>query len=262
VTTPAVTTIQRQGSRWYVHPTRQTKAPSVTSIVGCLPKPALKFWQGKVVAQCAVDDISMILDLLLKGNEGAALDHLKRAPGRSSGASAQVGTDVHALVETINKGNDPGAIHPLLSPYIDTYRQFLDDFQPEVLEAEATVWAADDLYAGTLDAIFRIDNEVVLVDAKTGASGIWPDACLQAVAYARADVILAPDGTERPLPPIEGAAALHIRPEKYELIPLRIDDDVYDVFESLLTVANWEREVSKTVIGQPVDRIQQEQKNA
>ena len=46
------------------------------------------------------------------------------------------------------------------------------------------------------------------------------------------------------------------------MIPLRIDDDVYEVFESLLTVANWEREVSKTVIGQPVDRIQQEQKNA
>lgn len=256
MTTPAVPTIQRQGSRWYVHPTRQTKAPSVTSITGCLPKPALKFWQGKMVAQCAVDDISMILDLLLKGNEGAALDHLKRAPQRSSSVAAQTGTDVHALIETINKGTDPGAIHPLLAPFIGTYRQFLDDFQPEVLEAEATVWASDDRYAGTLDAILRIDDEVVLVDVKTGASGIWPDACLQAVAYARADVILTPDGTERPLPPIEGAAALHIRPEKYELIPLRIDDDVYEVFESLLTVANWERELSKTVLGQAVDKNQ------
>ena len=262
MTKTAVTTIKRQGSRWYVHPTRQTKAPSVTSIVGCLPKPALQFWQGKMVAQCAIDDVSMILDLLLKGNEGAALDHLKRAPQRSSGESAKIGTDVHALIETINKGDDPGAIHPQLAPYIDTYREFLSDFQPTVLEAEATVWAGEDRYAGTLDAIIRIDDEVVLVDAKTGASGIWPDACLQAVGYARADYILDPDGTERPLPPIGGAAALHIRPEGYELIPLRIDDDVFAVFESLLTVAAWEREVSKTVLGQPVDLTKQEQKNA
>jgi hypothetical protein len=253
VTKPAVPTLQRQGSRFYVHPARQTKAPSVTSIVGCLPKPALKWWAGKVVAQCAVDDISMILDLLLKGNEQAAVDHLKRAPGRSSGVAAQTGTDVHGLIEDLNKGKDIGRVHPLLEPYIDTYRQFLDDFKPEVLEAECTVWSDEHTYAGTLDAIYKIDNEVVLVDAKTGASGIWPDAALQAVAYARADFILDPDGTERPLPPIESAAALHIRPEGYELIPLRIDADVFEIYKSLLTVATWERELSKTVVGQPVD---------
>ena len=50
MTTPEVKTIKRDGSRFYVDPVSGVKVPSVTSIVGNLPKRALQFWRGKMVS--------------------------------------------------------------------------------------------------------------------------------------------------------------------------------------------------------------------
>ena len=97
MTTPEVQTIKRNGSRFYVDPVSGAKVPSVTSIVGCLPKRALQFWRGKMVAECAVEDFGVLADFVSKGNTSAAIDHLKRAPDRSSGVAAKTESDVHAL---------------------------------------------------------------------------------------------------------------------------------------------------------------------
>ena len=64
MTTPAVTTIKRAGSRCYVHPESGAKAPGVTSVVGCLPKPGLGYWRGKSVAEEAVVHLSTVVDLV------------------------------------------------------------------------------------------------------------------------------------------------------------------------------------------------------
>ena len=169
MTQPAVETIKRNGSRFYVDPVSGAKVPSVTSIVGCLPKRALQFWRGKMVAECAVEDFGVVADFVSKGNPSAAIDHLKRAPDRSSGKAAKTGTDVHGLC---------------------------------------------------------------LIDAA---------------------------GERRPLPDIDGAAVLTLRPDGYQLIPVRLGDDVFDTFRALIEVSKWEHEVGKTVIGKtPVDPINTE----
>jgi len=68
MTTPEVKTIKRDGSRFYVDPVSGEKVPSVTSIVGCLPKRALQFWRGKMVAECAVEDFGVLADFVSKGD--------------------------------------------------------------------------------------------------------------------------------------------------------------------------------------------------
>jgi len=73
MTTPSVQTIKRGGSRFYVHPDTAAKVPGVTSIVGNLPKPFLKFWGEKLVAEEAVDNISAVTSLLVNGKRQAAL---------------------------------------------------------------------------------------------------------------------------------------------------------------------------------------------
>lgn len=259
MTTPSVQTIKRSGSRFYVDPVTGDKVPSVTSIGGMLPKRALQFWRGKTVAQAAVDDLGVVVDFVTKGNPTAAVDHLKRAPDRSSGEAAKLGTDVHNLCERINKGEDIGKVHADLAGFIEQYRRFLRDFEPGFLEVEATAWSETYGYAGTLDFIAMIDGEVVIVDIKTGKSGVWPDVALQLTAYARADYLLDASGERRPLPEINAAAALSLRPDGYQLIPVRLGDDVFDTFKALIEVSNWEHNVSKTVIGKtPVDPIHTE----
>ena len=259
MTTPEVKTIKRDGSRFYVDPVSGAKVPSVTSIVGCLPKRALQFWRGKMVAECAVEDFGVVADFVSKGNPSAAIDHLKRAPDRSSGKAAQTGTDVHNLCERINRGEDIGRVHPDLQGFIDHFRQFIVDFEPGFLEIEATCWSDTHAYAGTLDFIAMIDDEAVICDIKTGKSGAWPDVALQLSAYANADFIIDAAGERRPLPQIDAAAVLTVRPDGYQLIPIRLGDDVFNTFKALIEVSTWEHDISKTVIGKtPVDPINTE----
>lgn len=248
MTTPAVRTFSKHGSRFYADDLTGMVAPSVTSISGCLPKPALRFWSAKVVAEAAVEEFGTLAQMVASGNPSGAVDYLKGAPRRSSGAAAKTGTDVHELCERIGRGEDP-RVHPDLAGFTDSYKRFIADFEVGFLEVEATAWSDTHNYAGTLDFVAMIEGESVIVDIKTGASGIWPDVALQLCAYARADCLLAANGERRPMPQIDAAAALHLRPDGYALTPIRIGDDVFATFLALAQVASWERETSKTVVG-------------
>ena len=78
-------------------------------------------------------------------------------------------------------------------------------------------------------------------------------------AYANADYIIDAAGERRPLPQIDAAAVLTVRPDGYRLIPVRMGDDVFATFKALIEVSRWEHEISKTVLGKvPVDPIQTE----
>ena len=250
MTEPQVKTIKRKGSRFYVHPSSNEKFIGVTSVIRMLPKPFLQYWAAKMVAESAVENIGAVMNLISSGDKSAAVDMLKRAPTRSSGAAADTGTQLHAIAEQLNKGEDVGLVHPDLSPSVDQYKKFLDDWQPEFLEAEATAFNYDDKWAGTLDGICKIGGESIIFDLKTG-KGVYDEVSLQLTAYANATCLVDPDGKERALPEIEGGAVLHLRPDHYELIPVRIGDDIYRVFQSLIHITEWDSEIKQGVLGTP-----------
>ena len=257
MTQPKVKTISRgQGAargRWYVDQATGDKLPSVTSITGQLPKPQIAYWRGKTVAQAAVDDFGQLADFITKGKADAAVDYLKRAPDRSSGKAAELGSIIHDLVDRHNKGEDLAHVHPEHRPFLDRYEDYIREFRPGVIESEVTVWSDTYQFAGTLDQISMFDDDAVLIDVKTGASGVWPDTALQLAAYARADCVINAQGERRPMPQIDGAAVLWLRPDKFELVPVRaLDDDVFEVFLALQKVSSWSHEVSKTVLGPPL----------
>ena len=138
-----------------------------------------------------------------------------------------------------------------LVPYMEHFERFVADFRPDFLASEATVYSDRESYAGTLDFIAAIAHQTIITDVKTG-KGVYPDAALQLCAYSRADYIGLPDGRDEPLPSIDGAAVLHLRPDGYEFIPVRIDDDVYHSFLFAREVFRWMEETSKTVLGAPL----------
>jgi hypothetical protein len=229
MTAPALSRTTRGGGRVYVWKGREY--PSVTSILGAtVPKPALVGWAARTVAEWAVDHSSEWGDI---SDRQAKVDLLKGSPYRDRDKAADVGTAVHAHAEAIANGY-PSTVSDDVAPFVEGFERFLSDWHPEYIETEATVFSDEYGYAGTLDAIARIPGlGVVLLDTKTSKSGVYPETALQLAAYEAADFIGRNDGeTSDSMPEIEATAVLHLRPEGYRLVPLRIDH---------LTHAQWRR---------------------
>jgi len=251
VTTPQVRTFKKGGSRFYVHPKSELSAPGVTSVVGMLPKEFLKFWAAKVVAEHAVDNIGPLVGLAMNDREGA-IDWLKRAPQRFTGGAADLGTEVHGLYEALSRGQSIGRVHPDIQPFIDNWHEWNEEFAPEFLHVEGTVWNDQPLYAGSFDAIAVIGGETVIIDYKTTRSGVHAEVALQLAAYASADSIITSDGDVIELPVITGAAVMHSRPEAWKFVPVSMDPALMGIFEALTHVIDWQRNVSRGVIGAPL----------
>lgn len=257
MTTPKVPTTMKGGSRFYVHPVTMEKLPGVTSVVNMLPKGFLKFWAAKMVAEEAVSHLPEVMGMVLKSGESAAVDFLKRAPDRNTGNAADVGTLVHDLAEqTFTTGQVPKVVHPDLRPYLDHLDDFLQTFQPEPLLVERTVWNRTEGYAGSFDLVANIDAgdgpERVIVDVKTTRSGVHEEVALQLAAYAYAEVVLDEDGTETPWEYPTAGAVLHLRPEGWKLVPVRLGEDTFHIFRALLEVFRWDTELKRSVLGRPV----------
>ena len=253
--TSPVNSIKRGGSRFYVDPETGDKLPSVTSVIGTLAKPFLAPWNAKMVATAAADEFGTLAQMLSQGNREGAIDYFKGAARRSSAPASALGSEVHDLCDRIAKGEDIKHVHPEHQGHVDLFKQWISDFNVEFYETEITVWSDTHGFAGTLDAICRIEDEVVILDYKTGKS-VYSEVALQLNAYANADCILDPDGTRRDLPEIEAGAVLHLRADKAELIPVRLGDDIFDVFKNLIVASEWQRETHKTVLGQPITPTQ------
>lgn len=250
---------------------------SVTTIIkNGVPAPALAGWQARTIAEYAVANhralAAMVAAVRLeKSGDGAtyivsdpdavqgAVDWLKGSPWRESSRKMELGSAVHREAEAVQLGT-PRPEPPLpIAPYVQSFRHFLDDFAPAIEMTEATVYSVTESYAGTLDAIMTIGGRRLLLDFKTGKD-IYPDVGLQLAAYAHAESILLDDGTSHPMLPVDGAAALHLRPfdpalpedRGYSLVPVDISEPVFNAFLYAREVMRWTEDISKRVLSQPL----------
>ncbi|GAA2230373.1 PD-(D/E)XK nuclease family protein [Herbiconiux moechotypicola] len=255
MTTPKVNTIKRGDSRFYVEPETGEKAPGVTSVLGMLPKPFLQRWAAKMVAEEVVADLGTAVNLTIRNPE-AAVDHLKNAPYRNTRAAADTGTAAHDLFERLAKGETIGRVSAEMEPYVRHFSEFLDTVQPEYHFMEETVWSDSRgpqlAYAGSFDAFATINGERIWLDNKTTRSGVHEEVGLQLAAYRYADHIIRPDGSRIPMPKADGGAVVHVRPEGWKLVPVKADEESFDVFLLLRQIFNWERDGKSSVVGRPV----------
>lgn len=261
-----VRTIQRGGSRFYVNPETDVKVPGVTSVISMLPKPFLAFWNAKMVAELAVDSLPFVEQMAARDRQGA-IDYLKGAARRYTKTRSDVGSGAHDLFERLVRGEAVNRVHPDLEPYRRHFVDFLAKVNPELLRAEDVAWSDAHQYAGSFDAILRVwlaedgtptpdrsgEPHSLMVDWKT-SKDTYPDVALQMSAYAHADVIIDSEGKRSPMPEFDGAAVLHITADQWAFKPVNASDEVFGYFLTLRKVFDWDREVSKTVIGRPIAR--------
>lgn len=251
MTTPKIETVTINGYRHYKHPNlRNIAAPSVTSIIDMLPAPFLRVWNSKVTAQSAVQNLSMLNDWVDAHQEQKAVEWLKGAADRELSKAADIGDRVHKACEDyiVNGTTD---FEDDIVPFMDNFFQFCNRFAPEWLFVEKSVYSVTHMYAGSFDAIAKINGKTAILDFKTTRSGISPKVALQLAAYAHADVMF--DGTtELAIPQIELGAAVWLRPDQWMLQPLKIDEEIFHTFLALRRTFEWEAKQSKTATLAPM----------
>ena len=269
MTVPKMRTVSRGGSRYYIHPETKEKAVGVTSVINMLPKDFLKWWAAKMVAEEAVNNFGALASLVTSDGSEAAVDWLKRAHLRNTGEAAVKGTEVHQMVEDINElGGIPKRMSKALVPYARGWLAFMEATGCTIHEQETTVWSSSHGYSGTLDLSLTIPEETwvdgapswwegseipILGDVKTTRSGVHAEVALQLAAYRSAEEKMVQDaeGVFHAKPwhqhQLTGLV-VHLRPDSWQLVPVDIGADVFDVFVHLMSVFAWDKDIKAEVL--------------
>lgn len=222
------------------------KADGVTWIIdNGLPKKALVGWAGRTVAETAVEQ----RDVWSKMSDGAAIEWLKQAPYSDRDKAANKGTKVHSLAERIVNGETVD-VPPELVGHVDSYLQFLQDWQPTDELQELVVINRSHRYMGTLDLIARMAGEWWLLDIKTNRSGPFGEVALQLAAYRYAELYLDPSGAEVDMPEVDRCGVIWVRADGYDLYPYEAGPATFRTFLYAQQVAHFVEGTSKTVKGE------------
>ena len=172
--------------------------PSVTAILGELNKPALTYW----AANCAVNHIEANLSEVDTDNPHRLGDLFKeaRTAFKDVGkAATDTGSAVHNAIEAyVKHGKDfSGSLPDAVQNGFLAFLEWEKLNHVEWLESELTLFNSQIYYAGTCDAIARINGHVYLLDFKTSKS-IYDEYRYQLAAYMSALILGGnPHGVER-----------------------------------------------------------------
>jgi hypothetical protein len=197
--------------------------------------------------------------------------HLRDRHIAESSRRADEGTRVHKVIEWWALHD--GAIRPHdkdIASYVTQFLAFVDDYglTPASWElAETTVINRENGYAGTLDKIVRFNADAspaaaelcdrigagpmptLLGDTKTrektreeAPAKFYPEHALQVAALRNGEAVMLPDGTEIPLPAVDGGFVLQLRPDGYEARPVDAGPRTFGAFLSFLSGSKWQHE--------------------
>lgn len=258
---------------------------SVTTLIGALDKPALLYWAAEQAAIAACRVASSLPSRIEEEGEEAVVKWLRDARFRKPKgirSAAELGVAVHDAIEEYALTGVRPVVDDEVRPFLERFDGWAQSWSPRYLAAEAAVYNRRFGYAGTLDAIIEIDGQKVIADYKTTRSDVdsrgkpsspYPEVALQLAAYRTAE-LLATFRARRfeqfrrryyllsdvevsecvPMPAVDGAVVIHITPDRCEAYPVRTDKDVFDSFLYAVECFRWQQDLSKRVIGAPLEK--------
>lgn len=235
--------------RWHSYEADGHRVPGVTTLLGAgVPKPNLIGWAARVAAEYAADHVDEIARL----DRDGAVDLIKGAADRSRNRAALRGTAIHQLAEQIADGHAVN-VPDEHAGHIDAYLRYIDDWHPETIAVEGPILSRRWQYAGTFDWVGRLHGDTVMVDIKTGATGVWPETCLQLAAYRHAEVTLDAAGREVPMHATSAGYALWLSDDgTYELLPCESGPEMFAVFLHACHVGGFMGRKRDDLIGLPL----------
>ena len=233
----------------------------------------------KTIAGIAYDRHKIVRQFVEDEDREGAIKWMLDQEWAGLAGAAMRGTQIHAVAEQFHLGVAPPEVEPLISPFVEQYRKFLSDFQPQFLMAEAPVYNFTWKYAGTLDGVAVIAGKTVVVDIKTTQWGPddlddrgnprarppFPEVALQLTLYRRAERVgLLAERKEiqyrryyvvdeqthlEPMPETEGGVCIVVSPKDYLVVPVDTSERIWNSCRHVIQVARFQTEVSKVVFG-------------
>lgn len=204
----------------------------VTTILsGGIPKPALVWWAGGVVAQFVSDpeNAGKVAELLA-GDREDAIKFLQLLPNRERDAAAERGTEVHDLAEKLATTGEVDAPEELVG-FIEGYLDFLDRWQITPVLVEVVLGNREHWYSGKVDLLATSPllmsaadiaaGKVIQIDLKT-SKGVYMETALQTAAYSRAEFYM-DGGKEVPMPEVIKNFVGHVTPMDREGVNARYE---------------------------------------
>lgn len=145
---------------------------------------------------------------------------------------AHLGTAVHKCIEYEIQGVlDYYSVKDEWQGYFKAFKEWQKIYNPEFIESEKKL--ACNLYAGTIDCICKIQNEIYIIDWKT-TEDLLPIVALQTAGYA----ILVQNLKEYKGQEIK-RGALQLKSDGKFKFEIYQDKNDYSIFEKLLDVYFW-----------------------
>lgn len=164
-----------------------------------------------------------------------------------------LGSEVHAAVDQFNRGL-PLELTQDTAPYVAQYAAWLRNNSIEVIGSERYVINKTVGFGGTYDSLLRIDGQLALCDVKTGSQK--PSQRLQLAGLSMAELHGEPGEEPEPMPKVEVAYILLLRPDGIELIRHDITDDDREHFRFLVDtyhrVRGWAKAFTPTAIKEEI----------
>ena len=154
--------------------------------------------------------------------------------------AADAGSEAHRAIELYILGEDVPELSERAQASFDNFLEFVKEYEPTWEASELTVYNKTHKYAGTLDFIADIPalgEGLTLCDIKTG-KGVYPEVALQLAAYRFAEFAETANNNARvEMPETERAFVLHLRPDKWEVVPVKVEQEQLDMFRMAMQVA-------------------------
>lgn len=258
---------------------------SVTTIIGCLDKPALQYWAAEMAAKEAVRIAGSLKTRVEEDGEEATIKHLRDARFRKNKderTATELGTAVHAACEEYALTGVRPVVDDEVRPFLERFDEWVQVFQPSYQAVEMAVYNPTYGYAGTCDAFLTIDGVRMIADYKSSRksvdsqgkqSGPYPEIALQLAAYRHAELAAvfparrferfrrryyllsdAERELSEPVPEVDSGLGIYITPEHCTAYPIKCDQEVFESFLYVIEAARWANEMSKHVIGSPLTK--------
>ena len=227
--------VEIRGSRWYEGD--GLLVPSVTTILEAV-NPGLDWWYARMGAEYVLDHQGDTID------RRALIKAASEAPEAYRDSKGVIGDHVHKWIEADLRGDPLPDVPKECESYIRQWQAFAGDHEILPRMIEVGVVSASGGYAGRLDGIAEIDGRLVLLDLKSGKS-VRKKVMYQLAAYRYAERTF--DGD--PVPEVDGAVVLHIRPRSCRMTEVPAGPDQYRAFRYIREVYLLAEEMSERISG-------------